>query len=169
MGLQRRPEVLLSASVKCSSWAGWYSCADAGVADPLRQLADRALVIDHAETLEARNAMDGAAEARLDDSRQSSELVDRKPRRMSLRADVLQPFETAFVEPMDPVALRLAIHAVQDCRNDSSRRLWLACLEPAASRLRSKAEQSVWSFTAAATARILLAPIESAKPIEDIK
>jgi hypothetical protein len=160
-----------------------WARADVGKADLLQELPDRALVIIDAEALAndllqidappAHHAIDGPVGTRLDDGRQGGELIGRQPGRLSRGANVLQPVGAAFVEPVDPVAQCLAIHAADPrgcsrsipsraAANNRSRRLWLACFDPAASGRRSKLE-CVRSFTAAAMARILLAPMELAK------
>ena len=112
--------------------------------------------------------------AGLDDGRQGSELIDRKPGRMSLRADVLQPVGAAFVEPVNPVAQRLAVHAA-DPRGllpihavENRRRQKPAALvgvpRPGRQPSQVKGRVVVRSFTAAAMARILLASMESVNP-----
>ena len=95
--------------------------ADMGKADLLEELADRALVIDDAETFldhplqvdpaPADNAVDRAVGPGLDDGGEGRDLIGRKPRRVAFPADVLQAIGTVLVEAMNRVSLRLTVHA----------------------------------------------------------
>lgn len=153
--------------------------ADTREADLLQNLADRALMINDAETLlddalqvnasPADHAAFRSIRPRLDHLGDSGQLLGRKPWRGAFRAEVLQPFRAQSVEAMNSIAQRLSIHAadphrlfpahpVRHSARDKSRRLWLASFGPAASRRNSMAEKSVLIFTVAGVARILLAP-----------
>lgn len=135
--------------------------ADVGEADLPQQFADRSRVIVDAEALAddllqidappAHHAIDGAVGAGLDDGRQGGELIDREPGRVPLRADVLQLVGAVSLKrwtqsrrvwrSIPPI--RAACSRSMPSRtaaNERRQRLWLACLVPAASRRRSKAE-----------------------------
>lgn len=132
--------------------------ADVSEANLLQQFADRALVVVDAEALDddllqvdatpAHDAMNGAVGADLGECDQ---LVLRQLGRVSLGSNVAESVGAAFVEPMDPITqlwrsmppIRAACSRFMPSRtaaNERGRRLWLACLDPAASRRRSRAE-----------------------------
>src|SRR3954453_4659504 len=95
--------------------------ADVREAELLEDLADRALVVSEAEALghdllqvhpaPAHDSMNGALRAGFNDLRQLRQLLRREARRVAFRPAVLEPFGAPFIEAVDPVPQRLAVHA----------------------------------------------------------
>lgn len=92
-----------------------------GEAERREQLADGPLVVGDAEaladhTLEidtppAHDAVDRTIRPRVHETGQFALLLDRQARRMTLRPPIRQTVRATSVEPVDPVAQRLPIHA----------------------------------------------------------
>lgn len=131
--------------------------ADVREADRLEDLADGSLVVCDAEAVRddlpqveappPDDAVDPAIGAGLDDLGEFGQLRLRQPGRVALGADVAQPVGAERVEAVNPIAQGLTIRAAsarsipsRTAASDSSRRLWLACFEAAASRRKSEAE-----------------------------
>ena len=112
-GLAQTVAIVPQAPVETSPAAAVVE-ASAVVAEPQRDVPSAVAGAGQrsiASAPSAHHPIDGPVGAGLDDGRQGGELISREPGRMPLRADVLQPVGAAFVEPVNPVAQRLAIHA----------------------------------------------------------
>jgi hypothetical protein len=100
--------------------------ADVAEAEPVQDLAHRALVVGDPEALgdqalqvdppPAHEAMHGPVRADLDKLGQLGLLRDAEARWLALRPDVLQSIRTALVEAVDPVTQGLPVHAADACR-----------------------------------------------------
>jgi hypothetical protein len=103
-----------------------WASADVAEAEPVQDLAHRALVIGHPEALgdealqvdppPAHDAMHGLIRTGLDELGQVSLLRGGQARRMALGPGVPQPIRAALVEAVDPVAQGLPVHAADPCR-----------------------------------------------------
>jgi hypothetical protein len=94
--------------------------ADVGEAEPLEELADRALVIGDREALQddaleidappTHDAVHGPVRTGLDELCELSSLLLREPRLATFGPVVEKAIGAVFVEPVNPVAQRLAVH-----------------------------------------------------------
>ena len=135
--------------------------ADVGEAEPLEELADRALVIGDPEALEddalqvdptpAHHAVHGPVRTGFDELRNLKTLLLREARLATFGPVVQKTVGAVFVKAVNPVAQRLAVlppiraasvrfMPSRTAASDRSRRLWLAFFVAAASLRSSAAE-----------------------------
>ena len=145
--------------------------ADVAEAELVQQLSDIAGVVVHVEAFlddalqvdapPAHDAVNGGVRTLLDDCGQVGLLLGRQPRWWSRRPLIEKTIGAGRVEPVNPVAQRLAVHAAnprgigsvhpfpsRTAAIEKSRLLWRTSFATRARRRSSTAEKSSRNFTA---------------------